>query len=172
MATTSSNTASSLPTGFVSPFKRVPMQERIDDALACIAMLTQTELGTVNAAAIKAGYPAHGPAWVTYPLIAKLLSQLNSQTVSHDYQDITSIAALPDLAILLVNYDEDTGVGRHVIWHHVRGTDKIPSFHYVIDPAPWLDSKHHITTDLRHLNLNGGYYIEIKLPTYANVRGR
>ena len=172
MATTSSPTLSSLPAGFASPFKRIEMQERIDDALACIAILTHNNLGTINAAAIKAGHPPHGPAWVTYPLIAKLLSQMNSQITPFDYKEITSVAALPDIAILLVNYDPDTEIGRHVVWHHVRATDKTPSFHYVIDPAPWLDAKHHITTDMRHLRLVGGYYIEIKLPTYASVKGR
>ncbi|MGE4340870.1 MAG: hypothetical protein AB7E55_33695, partial [Pigmentiphaga sp.] len=122
-----------LPPGYVSPFKRVPMQERIDDALACLATLTGKSLAEVNAAAIKAGYPAHGPAWVSYPLIAKLLPQLNPLMSSRDYEELPSVAALPDLALLLIDYDPDTEVGRHVVWHRVRATDKQAEFRYVID---------------------------------------
>lgn len=160
-----------LPTGFTSPFKRVAMEERIDDALACIAMVTGNTLAEVTAAAIKLGYPAHGPAWTYYSLIAKLVPKLSTYG-SVDYQDLLSVSALPDLAILLVNYDPATEIGRHVLWHHVRATEKVPSFHYIIDPAGWIDVKYQMTSDFSHLNLKGAYYIELTQPSYAAVKGK
>ncbi|VFR82177.1 hypothetical protein RAN3_3108 [plant metagenome] len=168
---TSSVQAGALPAGFTSPFKRVPMRERIDDALACVAILTNRTLDDVNAAAIKAGYPAHGPAWAAYPLIAKLLAEFGTER-SQDYKEFVSTAVMPDVAILLVNYDPETEIGRHVVWHHVRGTERQPSFNYVIDPASWIEAKQQITMDLRHLRLEGGYYIEVKPLTYASVKGK
>lgn len=114
---------------------------------------------------------AHGPAWATYPLIAKLLAEFGTER-SQDYKEFVSTAVMPDVAILLVNYDPETEIGRHVVWHHVRGTEKQPSFNYVIDPASWIEAKQQVTMDLRHLRLEGGYYIEVKPLTYAGVKGK
>lgn len=42
MATKQVNTG--LPQGFKSPFNRVPMKDRMDDSLACVATLTSRPL--------------------------------------------------------------------------------------------------------------------------------
>lgn len=150
-----------IPSGFVSPFNRVQMEERADDALSCIAILTGRTLAEVNKMAVTLGYPAHGPAWVDISLIAKLLFNL-SNLVASDYKDFVSLDAMPDVAILMVDYKEDTDIGRHVVWHHVRGTAAQPAFSYVIDPAGWLDPKHHVTADFGHLSFKpAAFYIEI-----------
>lgn len=149
-----------LPSGFVSPFKRVAMEERIDDSLACVATLTGQSMADIKNLAVQLGFPKHGPAWVGPELIAKLLYQYN--LVASDYKDVASIDALPDVAILLVDYDPKTEIGRHVIWHHVRGKPEREAFHYLIDVAPWIPVEKQITTDFTHLQMNPPqYFIEV-----------
>ena len=150
-----------LPPGYVSPFQRVPMEERIDDALACCAMLTSQSLADIKKLAIQHGFPPHGPAWVDNQLIAKICYQHG--LVSSDYKHTDTISALPNVALLLADYNPRNEIGRHVLWHHIRGTAEQTAFHYVVDPAGWLDPKHHITTDFKHLKLDQKpiYYIEV-----------
>lgn len=149
-----------LPAGFVSPFKRVAMEERIDDSLACVATLTGQSLADIKKLAVQLGFPKHGPAWVGPDLIVKLLNQYD--LVASDYKDVASIDALPDVAILLVDYDPKTEIGRHVVWHHLRGKPEREAFHYLIDVAPWIPVEKQITTDFSHLQMNPPqYYIEV-----------
>ena len=158
MATTKPN--GQLPPGYVSPFKRVQMEERIDDALACVAILTNQSLADIKKLAYQHGFPEHGPAWLGTELIAVLLYQHG--LVGSEYKQVDSLSAMPDVAILLANYNPATEIGRHVVWHHVRGTPDQTAFHYVIDPAGWIDPKHHVTTDFKHLKLEKPiYYIEV-----------
>lgn len=158
MATTKPNNG--LPPGYVSPFKRVEMEERIDDALACVAILTNQSLADIKKLAFHHGFPEHGPAWVNDPLIAKLLYQHG--LVGSEYKQVDSLSALPDVALVLVNFNPVDDISRHLVWHHVRGTPKQSAFHYVIDPASWIDPKHHVTTDFKHLKLEKPiYYIEV-----------
>lgn len=159
MATIKNNNGQ-LPAGYVSPFKRVEMEERIDDALACVAILTNQSLADIKKLAFQHGFPEHGPAWVGDTLIAKLLYQHG--LVGSEYKQVDSLSAMPDVAILLANYNPSTEIGRNVGWHHVRGTPDQAAFHYVIDPASWIDPKHHVTTDFKHLKLEKPiYYIEV-----------
>ena len=64
-----------IPENYVSPIKHLLADERIDDTLACIAMLTNQTLATIKEQAFKFGLPRHGPAWVYIELAAKLLFQ-------------------------------------------------------------------------------------------------
>ena len=64
-----------IPSGYVSPFKHVLMEERIDDTLACVAMLTSQSLADIKEQAFKFGLPKFGPAWVYNEMVAKLLYQ-------------------------------------------------------------------------------------------------
>ena len=150
-----------IPENYVSPIKHLLAEERIDDTLACIAMLTNQTLATIKEQAFKFGLPRHGPAWVYNELAAKLLFQWG--LIGSPEKEASDMAALPDVAILTsVDWNDDMEFGRSVIWHHVRGTADQPAFHYVLDPAPWLDEKHRITADFRHLKLVMPlYYIEV-----------
>jgi len=149
-----------LPSGYVSPFKRVQMEERIDDGLACVAILTNKPLEQIKELAYQLGFPKHGPAWVDEALIAKLLFQHG--LVSSPWKEVASAAAMPYIAILMVDYNPATEIGRNVIWHHVKGTDTQQAFSYIIDPAHWLDPKHHVTTAFGHLAMKPPmYYLEV-----------
>jgi hypothetical protein len=134
------------------------MQERMDDSLACIATLTGRSLEEIMKMAIDLGLPKNGPYFVGEDMIAKLLMKAGS-LVGSKYQEFQKVELLPDVAILLVSYDEETEIGRHVIWHHVRGTKDQPSHHYIIDPAQWIDQTDHFTTAVRALD--PAFYIEV-----------
>ncbi len=150
-----------IPEGYVSPFKHVLAQERIDDTLACIAMLTNQTLATIKEQAFKFGLPRNGPAWVYNEMVAKLLFQWG--LIGSPEKEVSDTAALPAVAILTsVDWNDDMQFGRSVVWHHVRGTPDQPAFHVVLDPAPWLEKGHAITADFRHLKLDMPlYYVEV-----------
>lgn len=164
MASKAINTG--LPAGFKSPFTRVAMRERMDDSLACVATLTGKTWEDIMKMAVDMGLPEHGPCYVTEELIAKLLMRAGN-LVASKYKDFDKIDLLPDVAILLVDYDEETEIGRHVVWHHVRGTKEQTAFHYVIDPAPWIDPADQITTAVK--SYQPAAYIEV---TAARAGGR
>lgn len=136
-----------LPEGFEAPFKRVPMEGRIDDLIACIATLTGTTLAQVTEEAIAVGYPAHGPAFLTESQIATLCMKLGG-LVATKYKDFKSFAHLPDVAILYVDWNEDMDIGRHVICHTVHATSERKAFRYLIDPAPWSAPERQLTISL------------------------
>lgn len=162
MATSKKTSGGTMPPGFVSPFKRVQMEERNDDALACIATITGNSLADVTKLAVQLGYPPHGPAFVDITLINKILYNLGFES-SGDYLDIASFDALPDVAILMVDYNEALDMGRHVVWHHVRGTENGLAFSYVVDVAQWLsDPAQYASADWRHIKTEPSWYIEVK----------
>ena len=106
---------------FTSPFRRIQQTERMDDTFACIAMVVHKPLTEVAEAAYRLGYPKHAPAIASETLIAKLLMELG-QLVASKYLDFHSWEALPDVAIVYVDYDQDMEIGRHILWHHVRAS--------------------------------------------------
>lgn len=128
------------------------MGERMDDAFACIATLTGKSLEEVNRAAVAQGYPAQGPAYPTETLMAKLLMSLGN-LVSTNYKEFVSIAALPEVAILFIDWDEEMDTGRTVVWHRVPRTDAHPAFSYVIDPGSWIPEGRHVHTDIGSLKI-------------------
>lgn len=164
-------TLGTIPAGFVSPFKRVQQDCRIEDAFACCAMLCNKTLAEVNKMAVTLGYPAHGPAWVEDNLIAAIMFNL-SNLKTHQYKDFVSFSALPDVCLLMVDFVESVDTGRLVLFHHVRGTGTQQAFSYIIDPADWIDPKHHITTSVAHLKLEPSWYIEITQKTSTGMKAK
>jgi hypothetical protein len=161
MATSKNLSGGKIPDGFVSPFTRVEQRERNDDALACIATITGKTLDEVTQIALQKGYPKHGPAFVTNALITKVLYELGF--TGGEYVETPSIAHLPTVAILSVDYQgADSDIGRHIVWHHVRGTDAYPSFSYVIDVGDWVPEAQRITSDFSHIRFNPSWYIEVQ----------
>jgi hypothetical protein len=155
-----------LPQGFQSPFKRVEMQDRMSDSAACIGTLCGRSLDEIMKMAFDMGLPEHGPCYVTEDMIAKLLMKAGG-LVASKYKDFEKFDLLPDVAILLVDYDEETEIGRHVVWHHVRGTKEQQAFHYIIDVGGWVDPADHVTTAVKAFM--PAYYIEV---SKASIKGR
>lgn len=160
-----------VPAGFKSPFNRVAMTERIDDALACVATLTGQPLNEIKKLAVRFGFPEHGPGWIDPPMIQQLLAEFS--LIASDYQTVKTISALPDVAILLADYNPDNDIGRHIVWHHVRGTADIAAFHYVIDVGNWVPAEFQITTDFSFVNLNPPlWYLGVSPKTGPTVKGK
>lgn len=162
----STNAKGALPTGFTSPFKLSPQQDRFDDLIVCVSIVTAKSMSDVRKLAEQFGLPKTGPYWVDNDMTAKLLINLGN-LVATKYKEFTSFDALPDVALLLVDYDEATEVGRHVIWHHIRGTKDQQAFSYVIDPALHISAPQQMTTEFGHLK--PAWYVEV---TAAKAGGK
>jgi hypothetical protein len=92
-------------------------------------------------------------------MIAKLLMQLG-QLAASKYLDFVSWDALPRVALVYVNYDEDMEIGRHVLYHHVPGSAQQPALSYAIEAGPWLPPEQAIVTDFSRYDPCS--YIEVK----------
>lgn len=164
MATTPVSTTN--PAQAVQPvFKRVQQATEHDCAFACIAMIANKSLAEVmQVATDKFGHPAHGPYWITEELIAKMFAHYGF--VSTIYKEIeTGTSQIPDVAIVMVDYDTDTELGRHVVFVRDKSNPKQP-VEYMIDPAHWIDPSLHIRNDFK--NLVPAWYIGIH-PMKSNV---
>ena len=153
-----------------SPFTRIPMQGTHDDLLACAAVLCGKTIEEVKKMAVTLGMRANGPFFLDEKLLRKILFNLSNLAVS-DYKDFKSIAALPDVCVLCVDYDKDETC-RHVIYHHVRGTPDLPAFSYVIDVGNWIGPEQQVTTNLSHLRLEPAWYLEITQRASPSGKGK
>lgn len=155
-----------LPEGFVSPFTRVEMpansvNARISDGLCCVAMLTQKPLEEIIERAYQLGLKKHGPSWCYSEMIRTLLKE--SDLIASDDLEVASTDALGYVCMIQAEYDNATTIGRWVLWHHVKGTDAIPSFSYIIDPAYWVEPQLQVTRSFERLLTPKTpiYYLEI-----------
>lgn len=165
--------AGQLPSGFTYPFQRVAMQERLDDSMAVIASLTGQSLETIRDQAFELGFPRQGPGWLDQRAIATLLARYN--LTASDWKEASSIAALPDVAMMTVDMvgDKASGYGRFVLWTHFRATQEYSSFSVVCDPAHWIATEQHLTTDFKHLRITFPlWYFEIVPKATAKGRGK
>ena len=130
-------------------FNRVQQSNDFDCAFACIAMLAGKTLEEVRQLAIaKFRHPKHGPYWITQELITTLLMQYG--LVGTVYKEASGIASLPDVAIGMVEYNAETEIGRHVVFHRIppSGTAKTAT-EYIIDPAYWVEPHQQVRTDIK-----------------------
>lgn len=130
-------------------FKRVQQSDDFDCAFACIATITGKSLDDVRKTAVeKFKLPAHGPYWVTEELIGKLFAHYGFS--SSAYKEVGKLADIADVAICLADYDEQTEIGRHVVFVRDKRNSK-QTVEYMIDPAYWVDAAHHVRTDFKAL---------------------
>lgn len=157
MATTQNST-----TAFQPAFKRVAQQGRHDDTFAVIAMLTGKTLDAVFRQAEDLGLPKTGPffPWIDGDFIAKLLA--GNGLVAMVWKECTSYKDLPEVAIVMVDYDADWEVGRCVLYHRGSSSDGKTAQPYVVDPYPHADSKLHLRVGTPDLNaLPPSWYIGV-----------
>jgi hypothetical protein len=125
----------STPTTFTPAFPFVAQTNDFDDVFACVAMLSGKKIEEVRGIAIaKIRHPPRGPYYYGETQIAALLAQLGF--VATVYKDVGSVSDIPDVAFLLVDYNPDMEVGRHILFHrakasHASGT----TVEYALDPA-------------------------------------
>ena len=142
------------PTSFQPAFKRIGQQDRHDDAICVIAMLSGKTTDAIFRQAEGLGLPKVGPyhAWIDGDMIAKLLA--GNGLVATVWKECTSYKDLPEVAIVMVDYDADWEVGRCVLYHRNTSSDGKTAQPYVVDPYPHTDTKLHLrvgTTDLNGL---------------------
>jgi hypothetical protein len=141
-----------LPAGFKPAFTRVQQYGDFDCIFACIAMLTKTTLKEVKQVAVeKFMHPKHGPCWVSETLIASLLAHYKLVATVYKQYDSNPV---PDVAILMVDYDDASEVGRHVLFHRASIPDTqggIARVEYIVDPAYWLEPVKQIRPDWKAL---------------------
>ena len=142
------------PTSFQPAFKRIGQQDRHDDAICVIAMLSGKTTDAIIRQADGLGLPKVGPyhAWIDGDMIAKLLA--GNGLVATVWKECTSYKDLPEVAIVMVDYDADWEVGRCVLYHRNTSSDGKTAQPYVVDPYPHTDTKLHLrvgTTDLNGL---------------------
>jgi len=160
-----------LPPEFVSPFTRIPMQGTHDALLALAATLSGKTLEEVRKMAITLGMRATGAFYLDEVLFRKCIFNLTPLAVS-EYKPFTSISALPDVCVLCVDYAAHDETSHHVLFHHVKGTPQQTAFHYVIDPATWVEPAKQITTDFSHLNMKPAWYLELTPRPQAAGKGK
>ena len=141
-----------LPTGFKPAFTRVAQEESYDCIFACMAMLTNTTLKDIKKLAVeKFKHPKNGPFWVSEVKIASILA--HHSLVATVYKEFDS-NPVPDVAILMIDYDPESELGRHVLFHRASVPDTkggIARVEYVIDPAYWLEPTKHVHADWKAL---------------------
>ena len=140
-------------------FKRVAQNDLKDGIhcadfigeLACIATITSQTLDEIRACALKNGLPGHGPFWITEDLIQKVLAHYGWKATEWKAV-MTPLAGLPDIAIVMIDYDEDTEIGRSVVYQRAASKNDPKGYEeYVLDPAYWMTSHEPVTTDIKGL---------------------
>lgn len=171
-------TVSMTGTEFVPAFRRVQQSGDFDCSFAVIAMISGATLDVVRNVAIERfGHPAHGPYRITGGLTANLLGHFGYETGM--YEEPASVGDIPDLAIALVDYDDHTNLGRHVLFHRARARhDERVVISYVIDPAYWIAPQDHVRTNLPKIQWYLGISVTAKgqakapSPTYRRILPR
>ena len=117
---------------------------------ACVATICGATLDDIRNLAIKAHHhPKHGAFWVTDALVQQLLAAYGWQGTEWK-QVLTPLAGLPDVAILLIDYDETTEIGRPVVYQRAASKSKPTGFdEWIIDPAHWSAPAKQLTDDVK-----------------------
>lgn len=150
-AITIPTTVESTPTTFTPAFPFVAQTNDFDDVFACAAMLSGKTIEEVREIAVaKTKHPARGPYYLGETQIAALLAQLG--LVATVYKEVGRVADIPDVALLLVDYNADMEVGRHILFHrakasHASGT----TIEYALDPAPWCKPADRVRTNFKSI---------------------
>ena len=141
-------TASTIPN-----FKVVPMTHDFDSLLAALATITgKASPDDIKKIAVDKQYlPAHGPYWSGDDvLIAKIFAALG--WVSTVWKEAESLAELPSLALVLEDYDEETDLGRFVVFYRRLTNPPAKTEEAVIlDTAHWLSPEQRIRRDLKDI---------------------
>jgi hypothetical protein len=160
-----------LPPAFKSPYTLVTQTGTHDDLLAVVATLVGKSLLDVLSTAVTLGMRKTN-YFVDDVLVKKLLFNLSNLTIG-PWKEFTSFAAMPDVAILMIDYDTETETGRCVVFHHVRGTPQQPAFHYILDVSMIADPTLRLTTSLAHLNLKNAWFLEVtQRPNPAGTKAK
>ena len=135
-AITIPTTVESTPNTFTPAFTFIAQTNDFDDVFACAAMLSGKTIEEVRDIAIaKTKHPARGPYYLGETRIAPLFAQLG--LVATVYKEIGRVADIPDVAFLIVDYNADMEIGRHILFHRAKASHASGTTIETLDPAPW-----------------------------------
>jgi hypothetical protein len=128
-------TITSSSTEFQPAFQHVATPDRHGCSLAAVAIIAGTTFDDVVKQAESLGVPKVGPyyPWLDGDLLARLLAHYG--WVATVWKECTSLTHLPALCILLVDYDADWEVGRHIVSHTAKASHSGKMVTYAIDPS-------------------------------------
>lgn len=154
-STTTANTAQDIQ----PVFDRVQQTGTHDCIFACVAMIAGKSLEEVMSIAISdLKHPRHGPFW---PLVEEEIATLLAKfsLVGSVYKQITKgIVDIPAVAIVIVDYNEESELGRHAVF--IRDSSNMKAVkEYIIDPASWISTDLHVRNDFK--NIGPAWYIGV-----------
>ncbi|WP_207005331.1 hypothetical protein [Trinickia mobilis] len=141
----------STPTTFTPAFPFVAQTNDFDDVFACAAMLSGKKIEEVREIAIaKTTHPARGPYYLGETHIAALKAQL--RLVATVYKEISRVSDIADVALILVDYNDDMEVGRHILFHRAKASHASGStIEYALDPASWCKPADRVRTNFKNI---------------------
>jgi hypothetical protein len=148
-AITIPTTVESTPTTFTPAFPFVAQTNDFDDVFACAATLSGKTIEEVREIAIaKTKHPARGPYYLGETHIAALLAQLGY--VATVYKDVSRVADIPDVAFLLIDYNADMEMGRHILFHRAKASHASGvTIEYGLDPCLWCKPADRVRTNFK-----------------------
>lgn len=150
-AITIPTTVESTPTTFTPAFQFVAQPNDFEDVFTCIAMLSGKTFEEVREIAIaKIKHPPRGSYYLGETQIAALLGQMGYVVTVQ--KEVAKVSDIPDVALLLVDYNVDMECGRNILFHrakasHASGT----TIEYALDPAPWGKPADRVRTNFKNV---------------------
>ena len=132
----------------LTPFVRIQQRDRHEDIPACLAMLTSKSLDEVFKAMESSGLPKTGPyhGYITETIICGVL--IKSNLIATVWKESAAWLDIPDVAIVMVDYNFEYELGRCVVFHRVKDATGKQVSQCVIDPYAGAAL---VTTDLKQL---------------------
>ena len=141
-------TLKSTAAGFEPAYSFVSSEgDRHGDILAAIAVVARASLGDVFKAAEALGMPKTGPYYQF--MTEEILSSIGASfgLVFTVWKEVTKVANLPDLSLVLIRYSEEYEAGEAAVIHRAKASHDGKLVTYAILPSA-TDPKQQIRTDL------------------------
>lgn len=140
------------PSHVLPEFKRVEQTNDHDCVFACLAMIVHRSIAEIRDVAVTHGLMLeHGPYLVTDEMIARLSA--HHGWVSTVWKEVRSTTSLPNLALILLDYDPKLEQGRFALFVR-QGNPVGRDDEWVVDPAFWIPPERHIRCDLQDWELS------------------
>jgi hypothetical protein len=99
---------------------------------------------------VETKHPARGPYCLGETHIAALMAQPGlAATV---YKEVSRVADIPDVALILVDYNDDMEVRRHILFHREKASHSSGTvIEYALDPASWCKPADRVRTNFRSI---------------------
>jgi hypothetical protein len=98
----------------------------------------------------KTKHPARGSYYLGETQITSLMAQLGF--VATVYKEVSRVADIPDVALLLIDDNPDIEFGRRILFHRATGSHSPEiKIEYAFDPAPWVKPADRVRTNFKNI---------------------